>query len=117
MIERFAPGRTGMTRLASLSLTVLVGAFAIAAEFHSHGLPGLERASVAVPSAAPSPLLHHDCLACKIAPPLGIPSTGAVFVDPGLVRAGHLTSEDFLTPLAGPALLAPPRGPPVLPRV
>jgi hypothetical protein len=91
-----------------------VGLIAVAGAFHDHEAAKFEGPAIGVPSAAAGFLLHHDCLACKIAAPLATPSFSAILIDPGLLRHGPPASIDDRLPDAAPERLTPPRGPPPL---
>lgn len=108
--------RTWSASLTGAFLTALVGFIAVAGAYHDHALPGFETFHLCAPVGAAPPPLDHDCLACKIAPPLATPRDAIVLLDPGLVDRQGCEPAGRLDHAAVSVDPAAPRGPPCLPQ-
>ena len=114
MKKRLAPRRSVGSRLAGTLLAAILGLVAAAGAYHDHAF-ALEAFHVCAPVPAAPQGHEHDCLACKIAPPLSTPGTASTPIDPGLVGRQTFVPQDL--PACAPLLTSPtaPRGPPLLP--
>jgi hypothetical protein len=112
MIEKRSEVGTAARRAVTAALAVVVGVITIAGAFHDHELLFVARAGLALPSTAVPSLQHHDCLACKIAPPLATPSIASKILDPGLVASPRHPTREALPLHEAPRLTVPPRAPP-----
>ncbi|HEV8200291.1 MAG TPA: hypothetical protein VGS03_09745 [Candidatus Polarisedimenticolia bacterium] len=114
MSKRLAPGESVASRLAGALLAAILGLVAVAGAYHDHAFL-LEAFHVCAPAPGAPQGHEHDCLACKIAPPLSTPWAVSTPIDPGLDGRQTFTPQDF----SACALLfsepSAPRGPPLLP--
>jgi hypothetical protein len=114
MNKRLAARRSVASRLAGALLAAILGLVAVAGAYHDHAFL-LEAFHVCAPAPGVPQGHEHDCLACKIAPPLSTPWAVSTPIDPGLVGRRSFIPQDvpacallFFEPTA-------PRGPPLLP--
>jgi hypothetical protein len=114
MKKRLAPQRSVGSRLGGALLAAILGLVAAAGAYHDHAFV-LEAFHVCAPVPAAPQGHEHDCLACKIAPPLSTPWAASTPIDPGLVTRQTFVPQDV--PSCAPLCTDPaaPRGPPLLP--